>query len=51
MLIRQQLRFALVESLKRYIVNREPGQAFDFAGIFLPGRSEIAWNRGRKGEC
>jgi hypothetical protein len=41
MFIRQQLRFALVKSLKRYIVNRESGPAFDFtAGCFLPGRSE-----------
>jgi hypothetical protein len=41
MLIRQQLRFAFVELVKRYIVNRESGRAFDFtAGCFLPGRSE-----------
>jgi hypothetical protein len=54
MFIRQQLRFALVESLrlwspwrptarqvKRYVMNREWGRVFDFtAGCFLPGRSE-----------
>ena len=36
--------------LKRYIVNLEPGRAFDFtAGCFLPRRSETAWNRRREG--
>jgi hypothetical protein len=52
MSIRQQLRFALVESLrlcrtatarqvKRYVVNRESGRVFDFtAGCFLPEGSE-----------
>jgi hypothetical protein len=47
MLIRQQLRFALVESLKRYIVNRD-GRSIS-PGIFFTGTQRNSLEPGQEG--